>query len=139
MYFFMILALPGWLQPAPAASPPPVTCDAALAALFTPPRPVLGHYEVCTSAAPIERVIAARSPRDAVVEVLSPLDAFGAAGPYDRSTVSRLYGGTRVKVARSWQQEGDRFLATTLISPYPDPTLMHLIKGTMEIRWTTTR
>jgi len=72
-------------------------CDPALTALFTPARPQLGRFEVCTTDDPLEG--------DA--EALEPLDAFGAAGPYDRAALQRLYGGTRVRVQRSWSASLD--------------------------------
>lgn len=101
------------------------TCDPALAALFTPARPELGRYEVCTSPAPL----------DGETESLEALDAFGAAGAYDRAALQRLYGGTRVRVQRSWTATPDEFVATTRLSPYPDASLTHLQQGTMEIRF----
>ncbi len=123
-------------RPAPQ---PVVSCDAALAGLFAPPRPVMGRYEVCTTGASIEDMVAAGGPHYGVVEAIAPLEAFGTAGSYERSALSRLYGGTRPRVARGWQEDGDRFISTTLISPYPDPTMTRLVAGTMEIRWTTTQ
>ena len=97
-------------------------CDPLLAALFTPPRPELGRYEVCTTSAALES--AAET---------------GAAGPYNRAALARLYGGTRVRVARRWQQHGSQFISETLLSPYPDATLSRLNSGTMVIRFTLER
>ena len=122
-------------------------CDPTLAALFTPARPELGRYEVCSSAESIERVIAADgsdqggsngSPEGVHydrLERVEPLDAFGTAGPYDAGKLLRLYGGLRPQVARGWRQDGDRFESVTLISPYPDASLEHLQPGTLVIRW----
>ena len=102
------------------------TCDPALTALFTPLHPGLGRYEVCTTDAPLED--------DA--EPLEALDAFGAGGAYDRARLARLYGGLRVRVARSWKRTSDGgFESITRLSPYPDSTLSRLLPGTMEIRW----
>jgi hypothetical protein len=109
-------------------------CDPSLTALFTPPHPELGRYEVCTTAEAI-KTAAAGAP----TEPLEALEAFGTAGPYDRAALARLYGGTRVRVARRWQQRGDQFVSETLLSPYPDPTLTRLNPGTMVIRWIATR
>jgi hypothetical protein len=106
-------------------------CDPALTALFTPIRPVLGQYEVCTTDKAIEEV----AEPGWTVEKLEALDAFGAAGSYDRSTLAQLYGGTRAKVARGWKQSSDRFESITLISPYPNAALTRLEPGTMTIRW----
>jgi hypothetical protein len=107
--------------------PPPVACvpAPALAALFTPERPELGRYEACVSDSPVE----------GDVDALEALDAFGSAGPYDRPSVQRLYGGTRVRVSRSWTATADEFVSTTRFSPYPDSTLTYLNSGTLEIRW----
>src|SRR5258708_2480065 len=104
-----------------------VSCDPALLALFTPAHPRLGRYEVCASDAPIEPV------NGGPIEVLEALDAFGAAGTYDRPALSRLYGGTRVQVARGWRRNGGRFESITRLSPYPDASLAHLLPGTLEI------
>jgi hypothetical protein len=114
----------------PTISTRPLSCDAVLTTLFTPARPQLGRYEVCTSREPLTAV--ARPGWR--IEMLPPLDAFGAAGPYDRAALSRLYGGRRVGVARGWTEEGNRFESLTLISPYPDATLSRLMPGTLVIR-----
>jgi hypothetical protein len=137
-YLFMILGLQPSLN-GPRPLPAPLVCGAAPAGLFAPPHPVMGRYEVCTTASPIDTVIAAGEAHYDAVEAAGPLDAFGSGGAYNRSMMSRLYGGMRAKVARGWQESADRFMSVTLISPYPDPTLQRLIAGTMEIRWTMTQ
>jgi hypothetical protein len=109
------------------------SCDPALELLFTPPHPHLGRYQVCASSEPI------RALNGGPIEALEALDAFGAAGTYDRPALSRLYGGTRVQVARGWTMTDGRFESITRLSPYPDPTLTHLLPGTLEIRWTLDR
>jgi hypothetical protein len=132
----MILAANAAQEGAPA---PPYRCDVALTQLFTPPRPVMGRYEVCTTDESIERVIADRSPappRYGEVEALEPLDAFGAAGTYPRSALARLYRGTRVRTVRGWTGTAGGFQSITLLSPYPDASLSRLLPGTMAIRWT---
>ena len=111
-----------------------LTCDPALTRLFTPLHPQRGHYEVCTTPDAIE-AIAADGVNYGPVETLLPSEAFGAAGPYDRSAVARLYGGRRASVARGWRQAGEHFESVTLVSPYPDASLTRLIQGTMVIRW----
>ena len=73
------------------------------------------------------------------MEALEALDAFGTAGTYDRAALARLYGGTRVQVARGWTIHGTRFESITRLSPYPDRSLTHLLPGTLEIRWTLYR
>jgi hypothetical protein len=116
-------------------------CDPALTTLFTPRHSELGRYEVCTTSDSIEQALAEgkpAAPRDAI-EPLEALDAFGTAGTYNRAALARLYGGTRVRVARRWQQRDDQFVSETLLSPYPDPTLTRLNPGTMLIRWVATR
>ena len=104
-------------------------CDPALTALFTPMRPALGRYEVCTTEQPL--------PGDA--DAVEALDAFGAAGSYDRAALQRLYGGARVRVQRTWTASADEFVSTTRLSPYPDASLTHLRPGTLEIRWILSR
>jgi len=113
-------------------------CDPALAALFTPARPELGRYEVCARPEPIETVVADGRPRGlhySDPERLEALDAFGAAGDYDRAKLARLYGGTRATVVRGWARDGDRFESIALISPHPDASLERLLPGTLVIRW----
>jgi hypothetical protein len=122
-------------------------CDPALAALFTPRHPQAGRYEVCTAEASIEdvaresggsgefgRPMESGGPVD--IDALEPLDAFGAIGAYDRSALAQLYGATRVRVARMWANHEGRFESLTLLSPYPDVSLTHLLPGTMMIRFT---
>jgi hypothetical protein len=121
-------------------------CDPSLTALFAPPHPQLGRYEVCTTAESIEDALAEGRPEGlhygiperlrGEIEPIEALDAFGMAGPYNRAALARLYGGRRVRVARRWQQRGDEFVSETLLSPYPDPTLTRLNAGTMVIRFT---
>lgn len=109
-----------------------------MTALFTPAQPALGRYEVCTTAEAIEQVVES-GPAGAMhfgdIEALESLDAFGKAGPYDRSRLARLYGGTRVKVAHGWGTSTAGFTSVTLLSPYPDPSFTRLLPGTMSIRW----
>ena len=113
-------------------------CDPLLTALFTPARPELGRYEVCATSEPLEAIVAGdgASGHPVRIEALEALDAFGAAGPYNRAALARLYGGTRVRVARRWRRRDGQFIAETLLSPYPDATLTHLAPGTMIIRFT---
>jgi hypothetical protein len=113
-------------------------CDPALTRLFTPPHPQLGHYEVCTDADGIEKIVAEGGPRGphyGPIEAAQALDAFGGAAPYDKSALARLYGGRGVKVARGWREDAGTFESVTLISPHPDASLTRLEPGTMVIRW----
>jgi hypothetical protein len=121
-------------MPAETSSRAPF-CDPALTALFTAGRPQLGYYEVCTSTEPLSVATQQLGKVDWQVETLPPLDAFGAAGGYDKSALSRLYGGRLVSVARGWIQGNGRFESLTLISPYPDRTLSRLVPGTLIIRF----
>jgi hypothetical protein len=119
-----------------------LSCNPALTALFTPRAPAPGRYEVCTTADPLERVtgdVSEAPPHYGPAENLEALDAFGAAGPYDRARLARLYGGKRVRVARGWRERPGRFESITLLSPYPDATLTRLLPGTMVITWTLPR
>ena len=117
-----------------------LACDPAMTALFTPPRPALGRYEVCTTTDPLEEVAAGTGgPHYGPSELLEPLDAFGAAGSYSRAALTRLYAGKRVRVARGWLASADRFESVTLLSPYPDATLTRLLPGTIVITWTLSR
>jgi len=108
----------------------PLSCNSALTTLFTPARPQLGRYEVFTTLEPLTAV----ARPEWRIETVPPLDAFGAAGSYDRAALSRLYGGRRVSVARGWTEEGNRFESLTLISPHPDAALSRLMPGTLIIR-----
>ena len=107
--------------------------DPALTRLFTPPHPVVGRYEVLTTPQALPDVASglAGSP----VEMLDPLEAFGAAGPYDHAALARLYAGRRVQVSRGWREEGSTFASITLISPYPNERFTSLVDGTLEIRF----
>lgn len=108
------------------------SCDPELARLFAPAHPRLGRYEVCTTTAPLDSLIEAGS----TIESQSPLDALGTAGAYQRARVVRLYGAGRPRVAHRWQEHGGGgFESSTLVSPYPDPTLTRLEPGTLIIRF----
>jgi hypothetical protein len=109
------------------------TCDPApaLAALFTPAHPRTGRYEVCVTDQTLE---AAAGP--GTIEELSPLDAFGTAGRYDRAMLSKLFGATVVRVARRSRRSGDSVVSETFYSPYPDATLTRVNAGTMKISLT---
>jgi hypothetical protein len=130
-YLLSLLTLPALLTT-------PLACDPLLTALFTPARPNMGHYQICTTAEPVEVLAAQRAdgPHYGPSELVEPLDAFGAAGTYDRAALARLYAGKRVRVARGWVEYPDRFESVTLLSPYPDATLSRLLPGTMVVTWT---
>jgi hypothetical protein len=107
-------------------------CDPTLTTLFTPRHPLLGRYEACTDPRPLAEV----APAAWTVETLEALDAFGAARPYDRAALARVYGGVRARVARGWTRTPDRFESLTFISPYPNRAMTALDWGTLLIRWT---
>ena len=103
-------------------------CDPMLASLFTPPRPGIGHYDVCTRSDSLETVMAegrTAGIQFGEVDAVEPLDGFGSAGAYNRFALVKLYGGMRVRVTRGWRQVGDRFESVTLLSPHPDASLEH--------------
>ena len=116
---------------APSQTVAATACDPTFARLFTPSRPVLGRYEVCTDARPLADI----APSDWTIEALEAADAFGGAGTYDHAALARLYGGRRPRVARGWTETADRFEAVTLISPYPNAAVTTLEPGTLIIRW----
>jgi hypothetical protein len=73
-----------------------------------------------------------RAPGAWAPQPVLPLDVFGQAGRYDRSRLARLYGGRRPRVARGARLVDGRPIETwTLISPYPDPALQRLERGTL--------
>jgi hypothetical protein len=75
-----------------------------------------------------------RTPGAWNVRELAPTDAFGTAGAYNRSQLARLYGAERARVSRGARTENGRALESwTLISPYPNPTLRRLERGTLLI------
>jgi hypothetical protein len=107
------------------------SCDPVFTALFSPPHPRMGRYEVCAYHESLSSLIRPEWR----VEATAPLDAFGSAGLYDRAAVARLYGGQRPLVARGWIDEPGRFESLTLISPHPDAALRRLEPGTLIIRF----
>lgn len=129
-----------WTFRAPGKASP------SLARLFTPRAAPVGMYEVLVLDTGIEaarRAVweaarpggsAPESPEAWPVRELDPLEAFGEAGTYPRTTVARLYTGTRTRIVRApVERAGRTVAAVTLISPYPDPSLTHLAQGTMVI------
>ena len=125
IYATALILLAGAAAPQSAIDPG-YTCDPELTRLFSPPRPSLGRYEVCTAPEPLP---------DDRGEALEPLDAFGTAGTYRRSALARLYGGRRVRVERLWRESPGHFESITRLSPHPDAALTRLVSGTMEIRF----
>jgi len=117
---------------------PAYTCDPALTALLTPKRPVAGRYEVCTTPSSLDEVLAdvgGQGLRFGPVEATEPLDAFGTAGPYDRSALSRLFGGRRARVTHGWSKQSHGLVSVTLVSPHPNREWTALVSGTLVIRY----
>jgi len=134
-------------SPATSASPRSLSCqfDLALTRTFTPATVVAKDtYRAYVTDAPIDEVVAAfrsvansESVRGAwAIEQIEALDAFGKAGQYDATRVSRLYGGRRARVAHGpIVRNGRTVTSITLVSPYPDPSLAHLERGTLIIEY----
>ena len=108
--------------------------------LFAPAGPRSTAYTMRVSEAGLEAVLRQLEGDQALlrtlgawdVRQLAPADAFGTAGAYDRSKVARLYGAERARVSRGARMENGRAVESwTLISPYPDPTLQRLERGTL--------
>jgi hypothetical protein len=136
IYAILFIILAG--QAGPKSPVAACAADPVLAALFTPQRPAAGTYEVCVAAASIEIVLAAGKGEGlqfGTVDAADPLDVFGTAGPYERSVVSRLFGGRRANVAHGWSTHGRALTSVTLVSPYPNRTLTALVNGTLVIRY----
>ena len=75
-----------------------------------------------------------RPPGSWTARPVIAFDAFGQSGTYDRWNLLRLYGATRVRVARGPRHgEGGNFESWTLASPYPDPAMDHLQPGTLRL------
>ncbi|MGH9255383.1 MAG: hypothetical protein ACRD3C_12540 [Vicinamibacterales bacterium] len=127
----------GWAQPAPVWREAPEYLP-----LFAPAAPRSTAYRTQVAAADLDTVLRhleadpalLRAPGAWQVRTLAPVDAFGQGGAYDRWKVTRLYGGARARVARGARVEAGRGVESwTLISPYPDPTLQRLERGTLRI------
>jgi hypothetical protein len=82
----------------------------------------------------VQETATVRTPGGWTARALLPFDAFGQAGGYDRTTVARLYGARRARVARGPRQAGGAVVESwTLVSPYPDLALTRLEPGTLLI------
>jgi hypothetical protein len=138
MIYATVFIILGAITSGEAAPSPAYRCDPELTRLFTPPKPLMGLYEVCTTDEPIDGRLL-EGLRHGDIEALEALDAFGAAGSYKRSALARLYGGKRVSVVRGWSASADRVESITFLSPYPDASLARLMPGTMAIRFTVGR
>ncbi len=130
-----------------ASSPvtaPACRFDATLTRLFTPPAAPAGTYRVYVAGSAIETVAAAfkavAQSDDVsgawVIQETDPQSAFGDAGPYNRTKVARLYVGVPTRVARGpVVRDGRTRTSITLVSPYPEPSLARLERGTLIIEF----
>jgi len=64
-------------------------------------------------------------------ESISPFDAFGRTGSYNRWKLAGLYGNRRARVARGPRVDRGHVETWMLVAPYPDPALKHLEPGTL--------
>lgn len=110
--------------------------------LFAPAGVQAGAYRMDISHAGLDEVLRGlegdaallRAPGSWQARALAPADAFGQAGRYNRWQLARLYGAERAWVARGVRRENGRMVESwTLISPYPDPALQQLERGTLRI------
>src|SRR5262245_64491129 len=91
-----------------ALLPDQASCDPVLTRLFAPASSPRGAYEACV----MDQALEASMPEGftfGALERLEALDAFGAAGSYDRARLAQLYGGQRVSVLLGWRRDGDVF------------------------------
>jgi hypothetical protein len=111
-------------------------------ALFAPVGPRAAAYRIRVADGDVEAVLheldgdpaLLRAPGAWQVRGLAAADAFGNAGTYDRGKLARLYGAERARVARGARLESGRVVESwSLISPYPDPGLETLRRGTLLI------
>src|SRR5262249_2769112 len=116
-----VLGFAFWLAAAAAAAQTGtpavvVNCDPGLAALYAPPHSQLGRYEVCLTAAPLDRVADPSLPREQAAPAHRPRTAGGRgrANRWRRSTrserpaamtVRRSHGFT-ARCARLWRAAG---------------------------------
>ncbi len=62
------------------------------------------------------------------------MEAFGAAGRWDRSRVARLFGGTLPRMARGPIMSLEKVVGSvTLVAPFPDASGSKLLSGTLVI------
>ena len=83
----------------------------------------------------LRRLVAARPgpPGAWKADFVSPLDAFGASGTYNRFQLSRVYLGRRPRTAHGPWLTADGLESWTLVSPYPNAGLDEVEPGTLLI------
>ena len=64
-------------------------------------------------------------------DAVSPLDAFGASGTYNRFQLARVYLGHRPRSAHGPWITADGLESWTLVSPYPNAALDEVEPGTL--------
>jgi hypothetical protein len=74
-----------------------------------------------------------RPPGAWQVQTVTPFEAFGRTGSYNRWQLAGLYGSRRVRVARGPRLDRGHAESWTLVAPYPDPALQRLEPGTLII------
>ena len=81
----------------------------------------------------LQRLVAAQPgpPGAWKADFVSPLDAFGTSGSYNRFELSRLYLGKRPRRAHGPWVTADGLESWTLVSPYPSATLDEVAPGTL--------
>ena len=110
--------------------------------IFAPAAPRSAAYTMRVTDADLDAVLRhleadpalLRAPGAWEAHPLAPADAFGKGGAYNRWKLARLYGAERARVARGARSDAGRVIESwSLISPYPDPTLEKLERGTLLI------
>jgi hypothetical protein len=115
--------------------------EPSLLQLSAPPGPTRALFEMRSFEETVERVTRqiAEAIRPCTVgtwssETLSAADAVGPFGQVDPWKLTELFGARRVTVRRAPLSEGNRVTRSlTLISPYPDANLTHILPGTLLI------
>jgi hypothetical protein len=101
------------------------------------PRAHQSHYRAFVSSTALDEVVrglaAAQPGPDGAwqPESVSPLDAFGSSGGYNRFLLARLYLGNRPRTARGPWLTPDGLESWTLVSPYPSAALDAVESGTL--------
>jgi hypothetical protein len=114
--------------------------DRAYRELFTPSSSPPGTFAVyriaedLMSLAARLRALDPHPPAGAwAVERTGVFDAFGSEGPYDKSRLARLFGGSSPRAAWGSLVTPSGHVAVALISPYPDLAITALQQGTLVI------
>ena len=104
--------------------------------LFAPPAHQ-AEYRAFLSNTPLDEVLrrlAAAQPGPPGAwraDSVTPLDAFGTSGTYNRFQLARVYLGQRPRTARGPWVTADGLESWTLVSPYPNAALDEVEPGTL--------